>query len=231
MLKFYGISSGPFLLCLLIGLNACQTVEEDALTMTTTTAAEPIIFPYVTIDGPETPYRYMLTSPSADVPLPLSPEHRLVANAMLQQMTNEETCAGLAAVQVGHHLRMIVYRVEEEVRQWRDDVVDLAPPSVLINPSFAPLDDHITIDWEGCFSVNKTCGEVRRYTAIKYQGYDADGHKVFGIARGFLARLLQHEIDHTNGILCSDRFDADLRRGTIEEIRELRRQERAAKGK
>ena len=203
-----------------LGLTACTTTDE-VRTMKT----DPIIFPYVTIDGADTPHRPMLKAPSKEVPLPLSAEHRQIAEAMLEQMINEETCAGLAAPQVGHHLRIIVYRVGEDYHKWRDDVKQVVPPSILINPSYEPVGDHKTIDWEGCFSVNKTYGEIRRFTKIKYQGYDLNGHKISGIAEGFEARLLQHEIDHINGILCCDRYDADLRHGPVEDMRKLRKQE------
>lgn len=214
----------------LLGLTACITTDEintakDEHTM----KAEQIIFPYVTIDGADTPHRHMLKAPSKEVSFPLSAEHQEITEAMLNQMINEETCAGLAAPQVGHHLRIIVYRVSEDCHKWRDDVKRTVPPSILINPSYEPVGDHKTIDWEGCFSVNKTFGEVRRFTKIKYQGYDLQGHKISGVAEGFEARLLQHEIDHVNGVLCSDRYDIDLRHGPVDEMRELRKQELEAK--
>ena len=78
------------------------------------------------------------------------------------------------------------------------------PKTIWFNPSYRPLSDGKRKDMEGCFSVSKCVGMVERYTHIAYSATTADGKVVTGEATGFLARVMQHEIDHLNGVLCLD---------------------------
>ncbi|VVC75770.1 Peptide deformylase [Aquicella siphonis] len=130
--------------------------------------------------------------------------------------------AGLAATQVGKALRIIIIQVPPEARQIRKDVYDTLPPTVLINPSYAPVDESKNKDWEGCYSVPGLMGEVYRYTEIEYQAYREDGMLITGTARGFLARLIQHEVGHLNGELYVDLFQSDCRRGNFDDMMKIR---------
>ena len=85
----------------------------------------------------------------------------------------------------------------------------MLPKSIWINPSFKPVSKKKTIDWEACFSVDGVKGEVPRFTEILYEAWTPDGKKVKGRVKGFLARLIQHEIDHLNGILFIDHIPED----------------------
>ena len=113
--------------------------------------------------------------------------------------------AGLAAPQIGIPLRIIIIQIPPEAKQKRNAVYDTLPPTVYIDPSYVPmLLQGEYKDWEGCYSIPDEMGQVERYNAIIFTAYAEDGTKVRRIARGFLARLLQHEIDHLNGKLYID---------------------------
>jgi peptide deformylase len=134
--------------------------------------------------------------------------------------------AGLAAPQVGIPWQIILIQIPEQAKLLRNNVYDILPLTVLINPSFEPIKEEGSYkDWEGCYSVENKMGEVYRYHVIKYQAYNQQGAIVKGVARGFLARLLQHEIDHLQGHLYIDRVSNDCRFGDLETMWSLRKAE------
>ena len=134
--------------------------------------------------------------------------------------------AGLAAPQVGVPLRIAIIQIPPEAKMVRKDVYDEVPPTLLINPSYTPIfDEGQKKDWEGCFSVTGKMGEVYRHIAIQYETYTMDGSKIKNIARGFLARLLQHEIGHLNGELYVDILRNDCRYGSFDEMMPIRKKE------
>jgi len=108
---------------------------------------------------------------------------------------------GLAAPQIGVGLRVIVFEFlgDEE----RAPGVLPVPPTVLINPVITQYDGQEE-GREGCFSVPGYIGVVVRHTSITYVAQDIDGRTLEGRAAGFHARLIQHEIDHLNGVLYTD---------------------------
>lgn len=164
----------------------------------------------------------VLRTPAAPIQFPLAGEDALQVSQLLAKFKQEENCAGLAAPQIGYGKRAIVYHVPEGFKSFRKEVLDAIPPTVLINPEYQPIGDEKVIDWEGCFSVKGTMAEVPRYREISYQGYDPSGNRVEGTAKGFLARLLQHEIGHLNGELFTDLVTEECRIGPVEEMRALR---------
>jgi peptide deformylase len=110
----------------------------------------------------------------------------------------------LAAPQIGVSKRIIVFEFAG------GDRAPGAPPipaTVLINPVIT-YSQGSTQDWEGCFSVPGYRGQVMRYTVIHYVARDFHGHRLEGVAEGFHARIVQHEIDHLNGILYTDVADS-----------------------
>ncbi|KJV81572.1 polypeptide deformylase family protein [Rickettsia hoogstraalii str. RCCE3] len=72
------------------------------------------------------------------------------------------------------------------------------PKTIWINPSYKPIGIDKHEDYEGCFSVENATGPVARFKKIHYHAYDINGNQIQGIAEGFLARVIQHEIDHLN---------------------------------
>lgn len=78
---------------------------------------------------------------------------------------------------------------------------------VLINPEVVKAEGELLTDHEGCLSVKNIYGVVPRYDKIRLKALDENGQEVRARAEGFLSRVLQHEIDHTNGICFVDHID------------------------
>jgi len=106
--------------------------------------------------------------------------------------------AGLAAPQVGVSLRVVIFEVTRNPRY--PDAGEV-PYTVLINPELTPLGDETEDGWEGCLSVPGLRGLVPRYRRLRYRGYDANGVPIDRSVEGFHARVVQHEVDHLDGIL------------------------------
>ena len=115
--------------------------------------------------------------------------------------------AGLAAPQIGVSLRVVIFGVEANPRY---PEVEAVPMTMLINPQITVLDERQEEGWEGCLSVPGMRGLVSRYVRIRYQGFDPQGRSIDREASGFHARVVQHEVDHLDGILYPQRI-ADLR--------------------
>lgn len=98
------------------------------------------------------------------------------------------------------------------------------PKTLWVNPSYEPVSNEMHEDYEGCFSVADLGGRVKRFKRIKYTAYLIDGTKVEGIAEGFLARIIQHEIDHIRGVLFIDKV-TDGKVFSLSEYRRLRDEE------
>jgi peptide deformylase len=107
---------------------------------------------------------------------------------------------GLAAPQIGMSRRVIVFEYPGGDRAPGEPPI---PPTVLINPIVTHTEGTAE-DWEGCFSVPGRCGRVSRPTLIRYEAQGPCGEKINGVAKDFRARIIQHEIDHLNGILYTD---------------------------
>jgi peptide deformylase len=106
--------------------------------------------------------------------------------------------AGLAAPQVGVSVRVVIFGFE---RNERYPDAPSVPPTVLINPVLTPLGAEQEEDWEGCLSVPGMRGLVPRYARLRYQGQDAHGAPIDRTVEGFHARVVQHEVDHLDGVL------------------------------
>jgi peptide deformylase len=106
--------------------------------------------------------------------------------------------AGLAAPQIGVLLRVVIFGVASNPRY---PGIEPVPDTVLINPVLAPLSDEMEEGWEGCLSVPGMRGLVPRYRRLKYSGVDELGRPLERVAEGFHARVVQHEVDHLDGIL------------------------------
>lgn len=115
--------------------------------------------------------------------------------------------AGLAAPQIGVSLRVVIFGVEANPRYPDAEPV---PTTVLVNPEISVLDESEEDGWEGCLSLPGFRGLVPRYRTIRYAGHDAAGQRVEREASGFHARVVQHEVDHLDGILYPRRI-RDLR--------------------
>lgn len=116
-----------------------------------------------------------------------------------------EISAAIAAVQIDRLTRVIIVRSDFDDKEHRE----FTP---LINPEIVKYEGEITEDYEGCLSVSDIYGKVPRHTKVRIKALNMEGQEVRFKADGFLARVLQHEIDHTNGIVfidhIQDRVDA-----------------------
>ncbi len=108
-----------------------------------------------------------------------------------------EISAALAAVQVDHLERVVIVRGDFDDKTNQEFIP-------LINPEIVKGEGPMIEDYEGCLSVNGFYGKVPRYGKVRVKAMDINGQEVRIKAEGFLARVLQHEIDHTNGIVFID---------------------------
>ena len=106
--------------------------------------------------------------------------------------------AGLAAPQIGVGLRVVIFGVQSNPRY---PGIEAVPDTVLINPEIQPLADEVEEGWEGCLSVPGMRGWVPRFRKIRYAGQDERGQRIERTVEGFHARVVQHEVDHLDGVL------------------------------
>jgi peptide deformylase len=129
-----------------------------------------------------------------------------LVHGMYETMDVEEGI-GLAAPQVGVRKRIFTYDLHEG-----------DGPHVVINPEIVVSEGEIVSE-EGCLSVPGFRFEVVRAERITVRGIDLDGREVILEGDDLLARMLQHEIDHLDGLLLLDRLDPDARREALRELR------------
>jgi len=126
-----------------------------------------------------------------------------------------EISAALAAVQLDRMDRVVIVRSDfddKEAKQF----------TALINPEIVKYEGTIVTDYEGCLSVSNVYGKVPRHTKIRVKAINIDGEEVRFKAEGFLARVIQHEIDHTQGIVFIDHIkDQEKSFYTLDEKGEL----------
>jgi peptide deformylase len=115
--------------------------------------------------------------------------------------------AGIAAPQIGVSLRVVIFELKENPRYPH---VGPVPYTVLVNPELTTLDTVEEEGWEGCLSVPGMRGLVPRYRRLRYRGFDGAGAPIDRTVEGFHARVVQHEVDHLDGILFPQRV-RDLR--------------------
>ncbi len=106
--------------------------------------------------------------------------------------------AGLAAPQIGVSLRVVIFGIESNPRYPEEEPI---PYTELINPTLAPLGTETEEGWEGCLSVPGMRGLVPRFRRLRYTGWDPLGNPIEREVGDFHARVVQHEVDHLDGIL------------------------------
>ncbi len=110
---------------------------------------------------------------------------------------------GLAAPQVAVSKRVIVFGFESNARYPDAPAV---PRTALFNPLIEPLSEALEDGWEGCLSIPGLRAVIPRFKRIRYTGWNAEGQRVDQVAEGFHARVVQHEVDHLDGILYPSRI-------------------------
>jgi peptide deformylase len=152
----------------------------------------------------------VLAQVALPVPDPTAPEIRHLVNDMVETMMDANG-AGLAAPQVHVPLRLVIFQAPSERSDpgpAEDERFDhSAPLTCLINPEIMVMDESREAGWEGCLSVPGLRGLVERHAHIRYKGFGLDGNLIERTARGFHARVVQHEVDHLDGRLYPSRID------------------------
>ncbi len=137
--------------------------------------------------------------------------------ALLQDMRDTmvaERGAGLAAPQIGVPLRVVIFGFESSPRY--PDALPV-PYTELINPVLTFPDDEEEEGWEGCLSVPGLRGLVSRHRHLRYRGFDPQGNLIQRSVEGFHARVVQHEVDHLDGMLFPRRI-RDLTRFGFQDV-------------
>jgi peptide deformylase len=116
---------------------------------------------------------------------------------------------GLAATQLGVLRRLLVFQASHD-----------AEPTALINPEIVWSSAEEAVAEEGCLSLPRVSMDVERPLYVAVSGLDVDGDRVRLEASGLEARVLQHEIDHLDGILILDRTERDQRKGALRALRD-----------
>ena len=127
----------------------------------------------------------------------ITPRIQQLIDDMFETMHDSEGI-GLAGPQVYESIRLFVAGVDDEER--------MMPPVVLINPEVTPVGSDVEEDWEGCLSIPDIRGRVSRATDVKVRALDRHGKPISMTADGFPARVIQHEVDHLDGVLFFDRM-------------------------
>jgi peptide deformylase len=134
----------------------------------------------------------------------LADEARRMGNLM-----DDAIGIGLAATQLGVMHRLLVYRVDPE-----------APLGVLVNPEFEYKSEELETMEEGCLSLPGVGVEVERPAEVRVRASDETGAPIVVEASGLEARVIQHEIDHLDGVLILDRTSRDQRKQAMRAMRE-----------
>ena len=143
---------------------------------------------------------------------------RQLAEQMLMTLADTGNGIGLAATQVGVLKKLIIVDIGE------DDDAEYEP-LVLFNPEILSSDGEAVIE-EGCLSIPDVTADVKRPERIVVEGIDVQSQTVHIETDGLLARVLQHEIDHLNGVLFIDRISGLKRRSLSDELLRLQQAER-----
>lgn len=142
----------------------------------------------------------VLRERAADVERITEVHHRLIAD-MIETM-REAPGVGLAATQVGVLERLFVWEVEED-------------HGVVINPVIVERSSERATEAEGCLSLPGLSYDVERHHGVTVEGLDEHGQRISIAGEDLLARVIQHEIDHLDGVLFIDRIDEAERKEAL----------------
>lgn len=159
----------------------------------------------------------------------VGPHIRSLAADMLETM-HAANGIGLAAQQVGEPLQLTVVdisQVEDRPSTMKLNGVEVDPvetmPLVLLNPRIV-LDDNVISGNEGCLSFPDITAEIERAEGIELEAQTLEGDTVRIEATGLLARALQHEVDHLNGILFIDRMSSVIKASLASRLKRLQKE-------
>ncbi len=161
----------------------------------------------------------------------ITPELREFARRMIVTM-HRDRGIGLAAPQVGRNIRVIAIHTRSDDGAFRpgaspgERLLEPLMPVVLVNPRVVPAAQEIGVYEEGCLSVPGIHADVARPVDVILEAGTLDGERFRIECGGLLARCLQHEIDHLDGVLFTDRISEDDARRIASDLRALKKRAR-----
>ena len=162
----------------------------------------------------------VLKERAKEVSDPTHPDIQRLVDDMIETMKDAQG-AGLAAPQVHVPLRVVVFYVpQSRLSDAEQEPIGL---TVLINPEIEIIGEDRQTAYEGCLSLPGMTGEVKRAMHIKYRAQQLNGQWIEREAKGFHARVVQHECDHLDGILYPQRMDDLATFGYVEEIQKAKK--------
>ena len=173
-----------------------------------------------------TPENPALRQKAAPVERIKDPQLQQLIDQMIITMRHAKG-VGLAAPQVAQPLRVVVIETLPEVDEEGEEIPNTRKLFTLINPEIKWTSRKMVTGWEGCLSIPGYLGEVARHQAIKVEALDRMGRKLNLSLKGWDARIFQHEIDHLDGILYTDKLTAPENFISEEELRRMEEEEEA----
>ena len=165
----------------------------------------------------------VLRQVAAPVRDPTAPEIQRLLQDMLETLHDADG-AGLAAPQVHVALHIALLQIpSERLAREEGEGTGAVPLTAMINPIVEPLTDETEFSWEACLSVPGLVGSVPRFTHIRYRYQTPEGTLIEREAKGFHARVVQHECDHLDGILYPMRMEDMSQFGFVQELQGARR--------
>ncbi len=128
---------------------------------------------------------------------------KIIVADMIETMRHYQG-VGLAAPQIGVSQHIIVLEVANNTRYPEADNI---PLDILINPEILEFSEQYEADWEGCLSIPERREQITRPSSICYKAFNLAQEQVIKTVSGFHARIIQHEVDHLNGILYTQHLD------------------------
>jgi peptide deformylase len=149
----------------------------------------------------------ILRKPSDEIPVPFDDDERKNIKTLIDAFLGRDDGVGLAAPQIGISRKIIIFRNKGfDEKDWVKDEKDY---DVLINPRITQARGDMVTLAEGCLSCPEIQVEIERFPEIKVRAYDINGKKINKRYTDYLARIVQHEMDHLDGKLIVD-YDGEL---------------------
>jgi peptide deformylase len=161
---------------------------------------------------------------STKVKNPLSGSVKQVIKDLVDSMRSHEL-VGMAAPQIGKNVRIFVTEIRETKLRKGNTKKDIDFLRVFVNPVIISSSKKTVTGWEGCGSVATASifGMVRRPVSVLIEAVDENGKKFRIKAERLLARVVQHEIDHLNGIVFTDKADTKTYMSKVEYLKKMKK--------
>lgn len=148
----------------------------------------------------------VLRKKSVELPVPFDKEAREIIQTLIDAFMERDDAVGLAAPQIGINKRLIVFRAKGS-EGGQKKIKDINEIELLVNPRITQTRGEKIMGAEGCLSCPDVQVEIERFPEIKIRALDAKGEKINKRYLDYVARVIQHEIDHLDGRLIVDYGD------------------------